>query len=139
MRSKFLCMYKKYQEILDYIVVGVLTTTFGLILFYGSTWIFLNGKDALQLQIANIFSWSGSVVFAYIVNRIFVFKSNKTQILKELLSFAMAQVFTLVLDMIIMFIGPVVLDMNYNIVKLVSIMLVTIVNYMISKFYVFRK
>lgn len=139
LKSKILCMYHRYKEIIDYIAMGVLTTIFGLILFYGSIGTFLNADDVLQLQAANIFSWSGSVVFAYTVNRTFVFKSHKTQILKELLSFAMSRVFTLLMDMAVMYAGTAMLDMNYHIVKFFSIMLVTIANYVISKFYIFRE
>jgi putative flippase GtrA len=36
--------------------------------FYGSTWTFLDGNDAIELQIANVISWIGAVVFSYFAN-----------------------------------------------------------------------
>lgn len=109
-----------------------------MLLFYGSVWTVLDGRDAVQLQLANIFSWCGAVIFAYIVNRIFVFQSSKPNIWKEFFSFAASRVITLLLDMFIMYLGASVMEIDYNMVKLISMVLVTAGNYVISKFWVFR-
>ena len=107
--------------------------------FYASVWTFLDGNNPLQLQIANVISWVGGVAFAYVTNRTIVFKSTNTDILKEIFTFTSARVLTLFLDMAVMFVLVTVLNVNYNISKLVSTVLVTVGNYFISKLLVFKK
>lgn len=131
-------VYHKHRQLIIYIIMGGLTTVVSLILFYVSTWAFFNSKDALQLQAANIFSWTGSVMFAYIGNRMFVFHSTSRHVIKEMISFALSRVSTLLLDMAVMFAGVTVCGFRSDLVKWVSILLVTVVNYMLSRFYVFR-
>lgn len=137
--NKISALYKKHKEIINYLVVGGLTTVVSMVLFYGSTWTFLDGNDAIQLQIANIISWTGSVLFAYFANRIFVFESKNPNIIKELISFVSSRVLTLLLDMGTMFFLSTLLHLNYNISKIVAMVLVTVGNYVISKVFVFKK
>ena len=129
---------KKYEEILRYLVVGGLTTVVSMALFYGCVWTFPDGTDAVQLQIANIISWVGAVFFAYVTNRRFVFKSREKNILREMSSFVLSRVLTLLLDMGVMFVLATALKLDYNFSKLVSMVLVTVGNYVISKLLVFR-
>lgn len=137
--NKIFKLYKKYKEVINYVIVGGLTTFVSMILFYGSTWTFLDGEDAFQLQVANVLSWTGAVVFSYFANRIFVFESKKKNILKEFIAFISSRLLTLLLDMGIMWLLSTFLGINYNISKIVAMVLVTIGNYVIGKFIVFRK
>lgn len=137
--NKLIDLYKKHKEIINYLIVGSLTTVVSMALFYGSTWTFLNGNDAVQLQIANVISWVGSVLFAYFANRTFVFESKNPKIIKELTAFVSSRVITLLLDMGTMFILSTLLHLNYNISKIVAMVLVTVGNYVISKVFVFKK
>lgn len=138
MKSTILQIYKKYKQAVDYVIVGGMTTVVSLVLFYGSVWTILDGTDARQMQAANIVSWIGAVLFAYILNRLFVFKSKNLKILKELFVFAATRVLTLLLDMLVMFLGSTVLKFDFHFVKLISMILITAANYVISKFWVFR-
>ena len=137
--NKIFKLYKKYKEVINYVIVGGLTTFVSMILFYGSTWTFLDGEDAFQLQVANVLSWTGAVIFSYFANRIFVFESKKKNILKEFIAFISSRLLTLLLDMGIMWLLSTFLGINYNISKIVAMVLVTIGNYVIGKFIVFRK
>lgn len=139
MMRKITSLYKKHKEIINYLIVGGLTTVVSMTLFYGSTLTFLDGNDAFQLQIANVLSWVGAVAFAYIANRIFVFESKNPNILKEIISFVSSRVLTLLLDMGTMFVLATLLHINYNLSKIVAMVLVTIGNYVISKIFVFKK
>ena len=76
-------LYKKYKEIISYLIVGVLTTVVSLGVYYACVLTFLNPENALQLQIANIISWVAAVTFAYFTNRKFVFESKNPDMLKE--------------------------------------------------------
>lgn len=126
------------KEVLRYLIVGGLTTVVSMVLFYGSTWTFLNGNDPFQLQVANVISWIGAVAFAYVTNRVFVFESKNPKIFREIVSFVGSRVLTLLLDMAVMFLLSTVLLINYNFSKLVAMVLVTVGNYVISKLLVFR-
>ena len=128
---------KKYEEIIRYLIVGGLTTVLSCIIFYGSTWTFLDGEDAVQLQIANVLQWVLSTVFAYYMNRKHVFKSKESKICKEFTKFLSSRVATLLLDMAVMFFGATICQFNYNFVKLFSIVVVVITNYLLSKIIVF--
>ena len=137
--NKIIGLYKKYKEIINYIIVGGLTTVVSMGIFYGSTWTFLDGNDAIELQFANVISWVGAVVFSYFANRIFVFESKEQNILKEFVAFISSRLLTLLLDMGTMFVLATLLQINYNISKIVAMVIVTVGNYVIGKFLVFKK
>jgi putative flippase GtrA len=137
--NKIIGLYKKHKEIINYLVVGGLTTVTSMAIFYGSTWTFLDGHDAFELQVANVLSWVGAVLFSYFANRIFVFESKEKNILKELLAFISSRLLTLLFDMGTMFVLSTLLHVNYNFSKIVAMVLVTVGNYVISKVFVFKK
>lgn len=137
--NKIMKLYKKYKEIINYLIVGGLTTVVSMAIFYGSTWTFLDGNDAFELQVANVLSWVGAVLFSYFANRVFVFESKEKNIFKELMAFLSSRVVTLLLDMGTMFVLSTLLHINYNFSKIVAMVLVTVGNYVISKVFVFKK
>ena len=130
---------KKIREIVSYLIFGVLTTVVSLVLYYGLVYTILNPEVAWQLQLANIISWIGSVLFAYVTNRKFVFHSTNQNKLKEAGSFFGARIITLVMDMAIMFLGVTLWHFNDKIVKLASQAIVIVANYVFSKLFVFRE
>ena len=136
-------LYKKYEEIINYIVVGALTTLVSLGVKWGLLFTILNPKDALELQIAVIVSWIAAVTFAYVTNRIFVFKSKSKKVFKELVSFFAARVLTLGMEMLLMWFFITLLKFNSNIwvvsCTLLVQVLIMILNYLFSKLFVFRK
>ena len=69
-------LYHKYEEIINYLIVGGLTTVISLAVKYGLLFTVMDASDALELQIAVIISWIVAVAFAYFANRIFVFHSQ---------------------------------------------------------------
>lgn len=132
-------LIKKYGEIFRYLVVGVLTTAVSLGIYYGCVFTFLDPDNAFQLQVANILSWIGAVAFAYITNRVFVFKSKNKNRLAELGRFVTARISTLLMDMAVMFLMVTVLKGNDKIAKLVTQVVVLVGNYVLSKLFVFSK
>lgn len=131
-------IYIKYKEIINYLVFGVLTTVISLIVYYVAVFTFLNPENAVQLQIANILSWVAGVTFAYFTNRKYVFESQEKNKIKEASKFVLARVTTLVMDMIIMWLGVTVLHLNDKIIKIISQIVIIISNYIFSKIFVFR-
>ena len=132
-------LFNKYKEIILYLVFGVLTTVVSLVSYYALTLTILNPNSAFDLQLANIISWILSVLFAYTTNRKFVFESKSNNIIKEATSFIGGRVFTLLLDMCIMFVFVTLLHLNDRLIKLLSQVTVILVNYVISKLFVFKK
>lgn len=136
--KKIINLYKKYNEIISYIIVGGLTTIVSLLSYYVCVSTFLNPKKALELQIANIISWILSVTFAYFTNRIFVFKSKNRNKLKEALKFYMLRVSTLLIDMGFMFLLVSLLNINDKVAKILVQFIILVLNYLFSKFLVFK-
>lgn len=132
-------LYKKYEEIINYLIVGVLTTVVSLATYFICTETFLDPTKKIELQIANIISWIFAVAFAYFTNRKYVFKSKNKNMLKEASSFVGSRILSLLMDMFTMFIIVSVLHLNDKIGKLVSQVIVTIANYILSKLFVFKK
>ena len=95
--------------------------------------------DYILSQIANILSWIGAVIFAYITNRKYVFESKNKNILKECSSFFGARIITLIMDIVIMFVGVTLLKQNDKIFKILSQVVVIVSNYLFSKIFVFKK
>ncbi len=137
--KKVLKLYQKYAEIINYVIVGVLTTLVSLGTYYVCVYTFLNPNISWQLQLANIISWLVSVTFAYVTNRLYVFKSKDPDILKEGVKFYGARLLTLVLDMVFMYLTVTIFKFNDKIMKLLSNVLVLVLNYILSKIFVFIK
>lgn len=132
-------IYKKYKEIINYLIVGVLTTVVSLAVYYICVITFLDPKNAIELQIANVISWIAAVTFAYITNRKFVFESKNPDMLKEASAFVGARVVTLLMDMFCMFIMVTCMGLSDKIAKLMVQVIVIVANYVFSKIFVFRK
>ena len=135
--------YKKHEEIINYLIVGVLTTIVSLTVKNGLLLTVLDPKNELQMQIAVIISWIIAVAFAYVTNRIFVFKSKQENYLKEITTFVGGRIFTLLCDMFIMWFICNFMGLNTSIwvfiASMISQVVVTVLNYFISKIYVFKE
>lgn len=131
-------LYKKYEEIINYLIVGVLTTVVSW-LAYAVCKLFMNVDNAFQMQLAVIIRWIAGVVFAYFTNRKYVFKSKNTNMIKEAFDFTTSRLVTLFLDMLVMWLLPTVFGVNDWISTFISAVLVTVTNYIFSKFLVFNK
>lgn len=132
-------LYMKYKEIINYLIFGVLTTVVSLAVYYICVYTFLDPENAFQLQIANVFSWIAGVTFAYFTNRKYVFESKENNKVKEASKFVLARVVTLIMDMIIMWLGVTALHLNDKIIKLISQVVIIVSNYVFSKIFVFKK
>lgn len=132
-------IYYKNPEIWNYLIVGLLTTVVSLVTYFIATRTILDPTVELELQVANIISWVFAVAFAYVTNRIFVFKSKNKNIFSELSKFVGSRVASLLMDMAIMFVIVSLMGLSDVIGKVVSQVVVTIANYVLSKLLVFTK
>lgn len=136
-------IYEKYKEIILYLIFGVLTTIVSLGSKYILLFVLLDAKDPIQLQVSIVISWMIAVVFAYVTNRIYVFNSTNKNKIKEFISFIIARISTLLLEMLIMWFFVTLLKLNSDlyvvIFTLISQVVVVIANYIFSKLFIFKK
>lgn len=126
------------REVIRYLVVGILTTVVGLGVYKGCTSSILDAGVALEMQLANLISWMAAVLFAFLMNKNFVF-GVKDSFFFQIIKFFLSRAGTLLLDMIVMFVGVTIIGISDILVKLVSQLIVTIANYLFGKFWVFQK
>lgn len=121
-----------------YIICGVATTVVSLVVYYLCARFIFDVNDALQLQITNVICWVLSVLFAFVTNKILVFKS-KGSLLKELIMFYGARISTLLIDMILMYLFVTLCSLDDMFAKCIVSIVVIILNYIFGKKLVFRK
>ena len=133
-------LISKHREIIIYLIVGVMTTIVSWAsCFVGERYVFDVNHDILN-AVNNTMSWIVGVCFSYPLNRRWVFQSKNPKILKEFTGFAGSRVSTWILDVVIMWVTVNLLHMNYWIAKIfISAVLVTILNYVFSKLFIFKK
>ena len=153
--------WKKYKEIILYIVFGVLTTLVDFLVYTPLT--DLLGKDRRVIGIpwyiyTSVIAWVAAVLFAYITNKLWVFEptgAKKKGIAKELAVFAGGRVLTLLIQLLLMwfFIDLIHADewgicrwaagligqQGHFAIKAGVSVIVVILNYVFSKLFVFRK
>ena len=133
-------LFKKYEEIIIYLIVGVLNTLVSWAACFVVEWLFLNPDISWQNALINTWGWVVGVCFSYPLNRKLVFKSTNPKVLKEFAGFAASRLSTWILDIVIMWLTVNVLHMHYWIAKIfISAVLVMILNYVFSKLLIFKK
>ena len=137
MMEKLKQLIVKYYDILAYLIFGVLTTVVNYL-------VYLPCYNLLGLPavVSNVIAWVVAVAFAYVTNKPFVFRSHdwsaKT-VVPELTKFVGTRVASGGMESAIIWIAVDLLGGNGNIWKLVTSVLVVILNYVGSKLLVFRK
>lgn len=136
-KIKELCV--KYEEIIVYLIVGVLNTLVSWAAFFACAYTILDAQVVWQNVVLNTISWVVGVVFGYFMNRKYVFKSKEPNIWKEFLQFSGGRVSTYILDNVMMVLMVNLLNINEAFSKIFVSVLVMIGNYLISKWLVFKK
>lgn len=124
------------QETMSYLIFGVLTTVVDFIIYIICTSLSVN------YLWANVIAWCGAVIFAYITNKLFVFKSNAKkfkELLNEFLSFVTGRVFSLIFSLVFIYMTVTLIGFAPIISKVLSAVFVVIINYVLSKLYIFPK
>jgi putative flippase GtrA len=131
-------IYTKYKEVLNYLIFGVLATLVNFVTYFIVARII--GIDEV---ISSGISWFCSVLFAYITNKIFVFESEThgiKEFLKEMISFFLARIVSGALcDVGTFAIMVKVFKINDIVAKVITQIMVVIVNYIFSKMIIFKK
>lgn len=140
--SKLWKIYKEKEEIINYLIVGGLTTVVSLATKYALLFTIFDAKNADELQYSIIISWIVAVTFAYILNRSVVFKSKVKNIFKEISKFFGARIATLIVEMIFMwfFVNFLKLNTDFYVIifTIICQILIIVLNYIFSKIFVFK-
>ena len=141
---------QKHREGILYIFFGALTTLVNFVLFF--LFQLILGEHLYLLS--NLIAWAGAVVFAFIVNKLFVFESRSFDgrlLLREGVEFAMARVFSLIVEelgllLLLEIVGVGALELPFGIVlsgelivKVILAVIVLVINYFFSKLVIFKK
>ncbi len=130
-------LYEKYKSVIYYVIFGVLTTAINWIV-YKLTYGVLGIPNVLSTCIA----WLLAVIFAFVTNKLWVFNSKsfeKEIVTKEAMKFFSARIVTGVLDVAIMWLAVDILSWNADLWKIISNVIVIVINYVASKFVIFNK
>lgn len=137
MFEKLRSLVVKYRDILAYLVFGVLTTVVNYLVYLP-----LYNWAGLSATVSNAVAWAFAVAFAFLTNKPFVFKSHdwsmKT-VAPELTKFLGCRVGSGLMETLIIFLSVDLLGFDGNMMKLVTSVLVIILNYVGSKLLVFTK
>lgn len=139
MVDKIKALFVKYEEIIAYLIVGVLNTLVSWAAWFLCAYTFLDAEIVWQNVLLSVISWVVGVVFGYVMNRKYVFKSKDPKIMKEFLQFSGGRVSTWALDAVMMVLLVNVMHINEGFSKIFVSVLVMIGNYLISKLFVFKK
>lgn len=137
MLNKIWNLLKKYEDILSYLIFGVLTTVVNYLVYLP-----LYNFTGLSAAACNVIAWCAAVIFAYLTNKPFVFKSydwSLKTVIPEAAKFVATRIGSGALETFIIFLTVDMLNWNGNVMKLVTSVLVVIINYVGSKLLVFRK
>lgn len=124
------------KELVLYTIFGNLT----FVISIGSYAIF-NIAFGINELIANALAWVFAVLFSYVTNKKWVFKAptpTKTAFFMQMFAFFSGRFMTLVIEEAIIFVFITLLAYPSMWVKLAAQVVVVVLNYVISKLFVFR-
>lgn len=136
-KKEFKAFLKKYSEVIAYLFFGALTTLINLVTFW-----FLSTVFNLETVIATVIAWIIAVVFAFITNKIWVFKSkskNTRETTREAAMFTIARLVTLGVEVFLMWLMVDNLKQDKLLWKLLCNVVTIVLNFVFSKLIVFKK
>lgn len=135
-------LFNKYREIIMYLIFGVSTTAVNWIVYTVLVAVF-----HLEITLSNAVAWVCAVLFAFVTNKLFVFRSDASglAVFREAAAFFGARIFSGLFEV---FLPTLLISLGVDgklfgidgfIAKLIVSVLIIIMNYVLSKLLVFRK
>lgn len=128
--------YYRHESVMLYLIVGAMTTAVSLTAQY------IPAFFGLPTEANTAISWICAVTFAFFTNKAWVFRNKENSgaaWAKQAASFYGARLFTFFTEFAFMELTVRVLEQNEYIMKLIAQVFVLVVNYLLSKFFIFRK
>lgn len=130
-------LVEQYREIVVYLFFGGLTTLVNFLIYFPLyNWLLVSAT------VSNIFAWGGAVLFAYFTNKPFVFQSKDWSlpfVIPEFVKFVGCRIGSGLLETCLIWLTVDYLALNGNVMKILISVLVVILNYIASKWLVFRR
>ena len=129
-------LFNRYKFIVAYLFFGVCSTIVNIVAYYVCAHTF-----SLATGLSTAIAWLFAVIFAYITNKLWVFESKSWKrgvVIREAISFFACRLATGVFDVVFMMVTVDLLALNDLWMKIISNIVVVIINYMASKFLIFR-
>ena len=123
-------------ETARYIFIGALTTLVNVGLFR-----LLWNIIGIDVTVSNVTSISVSILFAYVANKLFVFRhrsNSRYELIVEFAKFVGSRLFTMAIEIGSLLVFFNILGYDAWFVKLAVQVIVIVINYIISKMIVFR-
>ena len=133
---RLMVLIRKYWDVLAYLIFGVLTTVVNYLVYFP-----VYNLLGWSAAISNAAAWVVAVAFAYLTNKPFVFKSHDWSLktlIPELSKFVGCRVASGAAETLILLISVDLLGWNGNVWKLITAVMVVVLNYFASKFLVFK-
>lgn len=130
-------LLKKHWGIVFYFLFGILTTFVNYIVYLP-----LYNYCNLTAAVSNGIAWVASVIAAFVTNKPLVFKSSDWSLKvagPEFVKFVSCRLCSGVIETAILWLTVDYSQLNGNIWKIVTSILVIVINYIGSKFLVFQK
>ncbi len=126
----------KYQHFLLYTLFGSLTTVIDLAVYY-----ILYNLFSVHYLIAQAISWVVAVLFAYVTNKRYVFASRVRgmAMVAEMIKFISGRLFSFGVQTVCLAVLVEFAHWSENVVRLPVLVIVTILNYIVSRVFVFDK
>lgn len=137
MKKTIIQLWNKYEDVIVYLVFGVLTTVVNYLVYLPV----YNGLG-LSATVSNLIAWVAAVAFAFVTNKPLVFKSHDWSakvVVPELVKFVSCRVASGLMETGILLVAVDLLHRNGNVWKLLTSVIVVVLNYFGSKLLVFRK
>lgn len=129
--------YRKHKEGMRYLVFGALSTVINIVVFA-----ICAKYIKFSTAISNTIAWIAAVLFAYITNKLYVFNSKTIKIkdlTREIISFFSARIITLVIETVFLWVVIDKMGFNEILMKIISNIIVIILNFIFSKIFIFKK
>ena len=127
---------KRNKEIVNYIIMGILTTGVNILSYY-----ILTESGVSDYRIATVIAWAVSVLFAYVTNKKYVFESRTSglrELLHEVSSFFFFRILSLGIDFVMMIVLVELVVMDDFLAKIIANGVVIVFNYVVSKQIIFK-
>lgn len=128
---------RKYKEGILYLFFGVLSTIVNLGTYFIATRVF-----GINYLVSNVIAWFFAVIFAYVTNKFFVFEVKNIEIkflIREFLSFINCRIVSGVTEIVLIYLMVEILCINDFIVKIITNIVVVVLNFIFSKLIIFKK
>jgi len=125
----------QYYDVLSYLFFGGLTTLVNFLVYFP-----LYNWLQLSAVFSNVIAWAVAVAFAFLTNKPFVFKSydwSRKVVIPELSKFVGCRIGSGFLETVLIWLLVDLLSWNGNWMKIAISVLVVILNYAASKWFVF--